>query len=619
MKGDRNYMKKTEKKYSLFSNIRYAYTTLYKKCGWMRLGVAGTVVMHLCGNVLNTITLPAIVASITEKGTVVHFLLMLSVLLLLYFLINYMGGFIEKWSTYYYENTQNREFLMRLVRKSLNTDYENVESPSKQRMLLNATHAVHMYRRGVNQMYVHTPYVISNVLGIILYALTITLIDYRILLVIMGMFIINSILDARTRKYIADSMDDQYRIWGRFYYLKQQTTSVPNGKDIRIYSMADWFKSGFDRLAMKNRDLTKGKLNKGYVSKATEAILTAGRDILAYVILIGMVVDGKITIAEFTLGLGVVSGLSGWLQGIRYQLGELLEGNHMMSKYRKMIDYPNTFLREEGESLPEAWRKGEVPEIEFSHVSFRYEDSEEDILKDISFKIKPGERIALVGHNGAGKTTLVKLLCGFYHPTQGEIIIGGRPLNKLNLNEYHELLATIFQDVNTLPVSIASNVSGRIEEETDMAKVRDCLKRAGLLNDVDAMDKRELTNISQTLDPDGVQLSGGMVQKLMLARCIYKDAPVLVLDEPTAALDPIAESNMYNEYDKITQNKSALFISHRLASTKFCDRILFIEHGEILESGTHDELLKQQGKYADMFEIQREYYKEGGAEDEGTV
>ncbi len=169
-------------------------------------------------------------------------------------------------------------------------------------------------------------------------------------------------------------------------------------------------------------------------------------------------------------------------------------------------------------------------------------------------------------------------------------------------------------------MSIAENVSGKMADETDVERVQECLKRAGLWKDVKVLEKKEFTSISQALDPEGIQLSGGMVQKLMLARCIYKDAPILVLDEPTAALDPIAESDMYQEYNKITKNKSALFISHRLASTKFCDRILFIEQGQILEDGTHEELLQADGKYAEMFAIQSEYYKEGGeAEYEGAL
>ena len=261
-------------------------------------------------------------------------------------------------------------------------------------------------------------------------------------------------------------------------------------------------------------------------------------------------------------------------------------------------------------SIPPAWRK-QFPQIEFKNVSFRYEEKGEDILKDISFSIHPGEKIALVGNNGAGKTTLVKLLCGFYHPTSGDILIGGHSIETLNLDEYHDLLAVIFQDINTIPVSIASNVSGRVEEETDMRKVHECLLRAGLWKDVEVLDRKELTSLTQSFDPDGIQLSGGMMQKLMLARCLYKDAPMLVLDEPTAALDPIAESNMYEEYKTATREKSALFISHRLASTKFCDKILFLENGKIIETGTHDELLAKKGKYAEVFEVQSQYYTEG--------
>lgn len=603
-----------EKKYRLFSNVRYVYKTLFAVKPAMRLGVLGTGFFSLAGRVAGTVTLAAAVASITEKGRVSHYLLVMAVMLAVYLFCHIGTRYVDAWSNYYYETAQNREFLMKLVQKSLHADYDNVESPEQQRLLTRATHAVNMYWEGVNLMYINCPLIVAAVIGIILYSLTISFFDWRIMAVIVAMSIVGSLLEAYYRKYRAKTMDEQYRIWGRFFYLNQQMTSVENGKDIRIYNMADWFLSGFDKLERRNMARATGYGRRRYAADVSDALFVAARDLLAYGILTAGVLNGSFSIAEFTLGLGVVTGLAEWFGNIRFHIGFLLEGNLMICEYRKMMDYPNRFLREEGMPVPAAWYR-QLPEITFQNVSFRYEEDGEEILKDISFSIRPGERIALVGSNGAGKTTLVKLLCGFYHPTGGKILIGGHSIEELNLNEYHALLGVIFQDINSVPISIASNVSGCMEEDTDMEKVRVCLRRAGLWKDVEALEKKELTNLTQCFDPDGIQLSGGMMQKLMLARCLYKDASMLVLDEPTAALDPIAESNMYEEYKTATQGKSALFISHRLASTKFCDRILFLEDGRIAETGTHDELLQKNGKYAEVFAVQSQYYKEGEMQD----
>ncbi len=607
-------MEKEKKKYSLISNLAYSYKGLFKICPMMRLAVAGTVFTEVGVNVLRTITMAAIMASITQNGSIKHFLLVLTAILATYLVINFLGQFIREWTGFYHENAQNREFLLRLVKKSLNIDYENVESPEKQRLLLRAQHAVNTYRYGFGMMFINTPLIIANILGTILYALTITALDYRILVVIIIMTIVNVLLDTRARRYKAGRLEEQYRIWGRFYYLKKQSTSVDNGKDIRIYSMQNWFRNGFNRLMEKNTKLNAACYKKSYEVTVSETIFTVIRDIMAYSILISQVIQGRLNIAEFTLGLGVVSGLSGWLGSIRYYVSHLLDGNRMVVEYRKMMDLPNVFLRENGESIPTLWKNEAVPEIEFRHVTFSYEEGEE-ILKDVNFRISPGERIALVGKNGAGKTTLVKLLCGFYHPTSGEVLINGKSIAHYNIEEYQNLFGTIFQDINILPVSIACNVSGKLEQETDIVRVQECLKKAGLWPEIEKMEKKEHTILSQSFDSEGIQLSGGMMQKLMLARCIYKNAPLLILDEPTAALDPIAESNLYQDYGKVTLGKSSLFISHRLASTKFCDRILYLEDGVIAEEGTHEELLQKEGKYAELFHIQSKYYKDGGAED----
>ena len=270
--------------------------------------------------------------------------------------------------------------------------------------------------------------------------------------------------------------------------------------------------------------------------------------------------------------------------------------------------------------------------IEFNQVSFSY--GEFKVFDNFSLHIHKGEKIALVGINGSGKTTLVKMLCGLYEVEAGSILYNGENINVFNKNSYYELFSILFQDIQALPFSIAENIActqkeftksisskilnkgfkdldmGESNQVYDESKIITSIKKAGLWDKISSLDKGIHTTINKVLDPDGMELSGGQTQRLMLARSLYKDAPVLILDEPTSALDPIAESELYEEYASLCEGKTSIFISHRLSSTRFCDRILFLEEGKIVEEGTHDELMSLHGKYANMYEIQAHYYQQ---------
>ncbi|MDE5588003.1 MAG: ABC transporter ATP-binding protein/permease [Acetatifactor sp.] len=606
-------MKQQKESYSLGSNIRYIYQILFREQPRTKYMLAGQVLLIVALPLTGNLMTAAAVAAVTGGSDPGRYALLITTMLSAMGLLSCLQHGVTEWNEFYIESVQNRKFLMGLVEKSLDADYENVESQKQQRLLNQASHAVNVYRQGVGKMYYGIPVFAANAIGTLIYSLTISVLDIRILLVILIMTTVGMLLEKRARNITESMKEEQFRIWGRIYYLKQQAMSVENGKDIRIYNMAEWFRSGFLRLLRRNLEMESRREKGWFCVSGADSLFILARDILAYAILIAQVMAGSLSLAEFTFCLGVVSGISNWIGGMRDNWAQVCDGSRMLRDNRRMMDYPNRFLREGGLTAAAALKDG-APEIEFRNVSFQYEEGSEYILKNLNVTIRSGEKIALVGHNGAGKSTLVKLLCGFYHPTKGEILVGGHSIEEYNLNEYYKLLSTIFQESNMLPFSIVCNVSGETEEQTDLERVWECLEIAGISEDIARLENREMTYLTQTFRSDGIELSGGMAQKLMLARAVYKDAPVLVLDEPTAALDPIAESRVYQEYNRIAHRKTSLFISHRLASTRFCDRILYLEKGEILEQGTHEELLKQCGKYAEMFQIQSKYYQEGASE-----
>ena len=349
------------------------------------------------------------------------------------------------------------------------------------------------------------------------------------------------------------------------------------------------------------------------LANLSDSIFSIIRNLLAYTILVTMVLNGTINVAEFTFMIGIVIGFAVWLNQLSESYGRVKEASLRIDHFREYIDMDEGINLDSGIDVDELLNS--KLSIEFKNVTFTYPDALKPTIKNLNLKIEAGEKIALVGINGAGKTTLVKLLTGLYNPTEGSILINDIPVSDFNRYEFYKLFGVIFQDIHPLPFSIAQNISGSIEEEQDLELVNHVLKKAGLDKKVASLEKKEQTNLTQVIDDKGIELSGGELQKLMLARALYKDSPILVLDEPTAALDPLAEQELYLKYNTLTKNRTSLFISHRLASTQFCNRIIYLEDGIILETGTHNELMKKKGKYAEMFEIQSQYYKENIKED----
>ena len=331
------------------------------------------------------------------------------------------------------------------------------------------------------------------------------------------------------------------------------------------------------------------------------------RNGVAYAFLIWQTLEQGLPASEFLLYFTAVSGFTTWITGILSTFSQLHKESIALSHVQEYLDLPEQFKFDDGITPPEA--DGYMLTLE--NVTFRYPGTETNILENVNLTIHPGEKLAIVGLNGAGKTTLVKLLCGFYDPTEGRVLLNGQDIREFNRRQYYELFSAVFQNFSIMDTTVAEAVS-QTAVGTDMGKVDLCLEKAGLTEAISKFPEGINTHIGRQVYLDGVMLSGGQTQRLMLARALYKDGPILVLDEPTAALDPIAENDIYMKYNEMTAGKTSVFISHRLASTRFCDRILFIADGGIAEEGTHEELIAMNGAYAALFEVQSRYYREGG-------
>lgn len=390
-------------------------------------------------------------------------------------------------------------------------------------------------------------------------------------------------------------------------YLESLSRKFSEAKEIKLYGMQEWLIKLFEDC---QRDICLWQRCcslRGLWAALLSSLLTLIQNAAAYAFLLSNFTQGKITVGDFVFLFGVIGMVQSYLYRGLSSFAKLKERSEKIKYYRAYFDMQDGFHHVSGAPIPKI---EEYPlAIEFRNITFRYEGADKPVLENFSLHINPGEKIAIVGMNGAGKTTLVRLLCGLYLPQDGEILVGGKPITDYSIREYYTLISPVFQDVSIPALTIEEYITSAKPEASDRNhRIEDALRRTGLLEKVSLLPYGLQTPLGKGLYENGTEFSGGENQRLMLARALYKDAPILILDEPTAALDPIAESEIYQKYGELTQEKTSIYISHRLASARFVDRILYIENGKIREIGTHDQLMAQNGEYAKLFRLQSRNY-----------
>ena len=378
------------------------------------------------------------------------------------------------------------------------------------------------------------------------------------------------------------------------------------GKDIRLYNMGDFL--GDSYLAL-DKDYWERNLKNSYKIAAWTLPVTVLNTVLKfgiYAVLIYAALQGGITIGSIAKYVTCIMLLAETLINVVRTIQIALDNNHYLKRYFSYFDIPNNMYQG---SLTVEKRDDNEYYVEFRNVSFKYPQTEAYALRNVNLKFKIGEKLAIVGMNGSGKTTFIKLLCRLYDPTEGEILLNGVNIQKYDYDEYISVFSVVFQDFSLFSFKLGEVVAS--SKTFDENKVHECLQKVNFGDRLREMPEGVHTYLYKGYDQSGIEISGGEAQKIALARALYKDSPFILLDEPTAALDPISEYEVYSNFNAISGDKTTVYISHRLASCRFCDKIAVFDNGQIVQRGSHDELVaNESGKYYELWHAQAQYYTE---------
>lgn len=601
-------MKRKEKPtYSAFQNVRWMTGIAWKHGKRVLLCCILTAFLEVLFHLTQLYLVPEVLSRVEQKAPLWELLEIIGMFTAALF-------FIQGFKQYVQENTLfprvdvRSAIIAEIAEKSNMTSYPNTLDVNFIKLREKAHSACASNDQAAEHIWQTLTMLLKNIGGLVIYLTILSHIDTLLLLVMAATCAAGFFVSQYANRWRYTHKEEEEHYLQQRSYLQKKSESVELAKDIRIFSLQNWLNELLDQIQNLYWDFSLRRERMEVLADITEAVLTMARNGIAYVYLIQMTLKEGWSISEFLLCFTAVTTLTAWVMGILREMSTLQKESLELSRIREFLDYPEPFRFEDGEEIPAA----ESYELRMEKVSFRYPGAETDTIHGLDLTVHPGEKLAIVGLNGAGKTTLVKILCGLLDPTEGSVLLNGKDIRNFNRRHYYGLFSAVFQEFSVLDVTVAEEIA-QTTADIDYGRIADCVEKGGLASAIEKLPKGLQTHVGREVYLDGVLFSGGQLQRLMLARALYKNGPILLLDEPTAALDPIAENDIYLKYSEMTKGKTSLFISHRLASTRFCDRIIFVADGGIREEGTHDSLLALGGAYADLFEVQSRYYQEGRA------
>lgn len=598
---------KQKRNHNYFSNLIYYMKNMREWDKRMFYCSILVVFPAVAASYLGTLLPSSLVAGLEKHGTMLTVMLPLLVITLSMLVCNMLRSAMESYHQAQ-EDYINLHYMKKYVAKVMDIDYERLEDKDFKTILENAWTSAR-FGKGIDWAAELFPSMMIAMASIILYGVILAQRNILLLLLVMLSIGLNLFLLSVARKMHKKYFGKISKFAKGEEYITTQCMDSAAGKDIRIYQMLDFILKKYDE-NLQQIDTLYGKIHNWYLFRnVSGAVLEFVRDAFAFCLLASQLVKGQITAAEFVFYIGVISNFSIQFESFIRWAMEMNHLNTSISYFRQFMETESAWKTDSqiGSDRIESFMKEPI-KLELRNVTFTYQGNEAPTIKNLNLTVTPGEKLALIGLNGAGKTTLVKLICGLYTPESGKILLNDIPMEQYTREEYFSLISVLFQETCLLPVSIDENIISNGQEDSE--RIRTTLNLSGFAEKYDSLEEKGKTKLIKKIEETAIDFSGGEKQKLLFARALYQKSPLIILDEPTAALDPIAENELYMSFAKAMQNRTAIYISHRLSSTRFCDRIILLEHGEIVEEGTHEGLLVKNGRYAKLFEMQSQYYKE---------